>query len=183
MINCIDVPRMSFKAATQLNEETAELSAALLSVMASPIRLALLMLLAGRELPANAIALRLGISFSSVSQHLAKLRMQRLVTIRKERQTVSIIPASRRPQPRSCARWTKSSSTSSIDHTSRARRIPLCSNNRRDCEPVISGYPARPRLHGKSPFGASPSSLFFCHILSCLRRAGTKMPGSPFMLI
>ena len=71
-----------------MNEETAELSAALLSVMASPIRLALLMLLAGRELPANAIALRLGISFSSVSQHLAKLRMQRLVTIRKERQTV-----------------------------------------------------------------------------------------------
>ncbi|MBM7043698.1 winged helix-turn-helix transcriptional regulator [Rhizobium lusitanum] len=56
--------------------------------MASPIRLTLLMLLADEELSVSTIAARQGISCSSASQHLAKLRMQRLVTIRKERQTV-----------------------------------------------------------------------------------------------
>ncbi|WP_037223452.1 ArsR/SmtB family transcription factor [Rhizobium rhizogenes] len=73
---------------TQLNEETAELSAVLLSAMAHPIRLAILMLLTGEELAVNAVASRLGISRALASQHWGRLRIQRLVTTRREKRTV-----------------------------------------------------------------------------------------------
>ncbi|NTH16786.1 winged helix-turn-helix transcriptional regulator [Agrobacterium rhizogenes] len=73
---------------TQLNEETAELSAALLSAMAHPIRLAILMLLSEEELAVNAVASRLEIRRSLASQHLGKLKIQRLVTTRRDKRTV-----------------------------------------------------------------------------------------------
>ncbi|MBM7045493.1 winged helix-turn-helix transcriptional regulator [Rhizobium lusitanum] len=60
----------------------------MLSAMANPIRLSILIFLADEEFSVNAIASHMGISGSSTSQHLAKLRTQRLVTARKERQVV-----------------------------------------------------------------------------------------------
>lgn len=71
-----------------MDEKQAERAAALLSVMANPIRLEILRLLIQEEMHVNAIVSHVGSSQSVVSQHLAKLRAQRLVTTRKEAQTV-----------------------------------------------------------------------------------------------
>jgi len=56
--------------------------------MANPVRLTLLHLLVEGELPVGALAIRVGLSQSAVSQHLARLRQQRLVRMRREAQTI-----------------------------------------------------------------------------------------------
>lgn len=71
-----------------MNEETAERAAGALSAMANPTRLSILMFLASQESPVSAIASHVGMSCSSTSQHLAKLRAQGLVTTRKAHQMV-----------------------------------------------------------------------------------------------
>lgn len=65
-----------------------EKSAALLVAMANPRRLAILDLLVQGELPVGEIALRVGLSQSALSQHLSKLRAQRLVSTRRDAQTI-----------------------------------------------------------------------------------------------
>ena len=71
-----------------MDEQQAKHSAALLSAMANPVRLAILMLLVQGEAPVSAIASYVGLSQSAVSQHLAKLRRQHLVTTRRDAQTI-----------------------------------------------------------------------------------------------
>jgi DNA-binding transcriptional ArsR family regulator len=56
--------------------------------MANPVRLTLLHLLVQGELPVGELAARVGLSQSAVSQHLARLRQQRLVMMRREAQTI-----------------------------------------------------------------------------------------------
>jgi DNA-binding transcriptional ArsR family regulator len=56
--------------------------------MANPVRLAILMLLIQEEAHVGAIASHVGLSQSAVSQHLAKLRGQHLVTTRRDAQTI-----------------------------------------------------------------------------------------------
>jgi DNA-binding transcriptional ArsR family regulator len=67
---------------------TMEKSAALLSAMANPKRLAILELLVQREVPVGELAARVGLSQSALSQHLSKLRAQKLVSTRRNAQTI-----------------------------------------------------------------------------------------------
>jgi len=71
-----------------LNEKEAETCAAVLSAMANPVRMKILMCLVEGEIPVTVLASRIGASQSAVSQHLAKLRRQQLVTSRRHAQTI-----------------------------------------------------------------------------------------------
>jgi DNA-binding transcriptional ArsR family regulator len=71
-----------------LNAQKVEFCATLLSAMANPARIKILMLLIQEEVPVSTIALHLGSSQSVVSQHLAKLRNLNLVTTRRDAQTI-----------------------------------------------------------------------------------------------
>lgn len=63
-------------------------SAALLTAMANPKRLAILELLMQGELAVGELAGRVGLSQSALSQHLSKLRAQKLVSTRRDAQTI-----------------------------------------------------------------------------------------------
>lgn len=63
-------------------------SAALLIAIANPKRLEILNLLTDGELPVGALAEIVGLSQSALSQHLAKLRAEKLVSTRREAQTI-----------------------------------------------------------------------------------------------
>jgi DNA-binding transcriptional ArsR family regulator len=63
-------------------------SAALLSAMANPKRLAILELLLQGEMAVGELAGQVGLSQSALSQHLAKLRARRLVSTRRDAQTI-----------------------------------------------------------------------------------------------
>lgn len=63
-------------------------SAALLTAMANPKRLAILSILVERELPVGELAGLVELSQSALSQHLSKLRSEKLVTTRRESQTI-----------------------------------------------------------------------------------------------
>jgi DNA-binding transcriptional ArsR family regulator len=63
-------------------------SAALLSAMANPKRLAILELISRSEMPVGELASRVGLSQSALSQHLAKLRAHNLVSTRRDAQTI-----------------------------------------------------------------------------------------------
>jgi DNA-binding transcriptional ArsR family regulator len=69
-------------------EEKAEEVAALLSAMANPKRLIVLCNLINRELSVGALASIVELSDAALSQHLAKLRMQKLVNTRRDGQTI-----------------------------------------------------------------------------------------------
>lgn len=72
----------------QFKAQAAE-AEGLLKAMANEPRLLVLCHLAeGRELAVGDLALKVGLSQSALSQHLAKLREQNLVTTRKDAQTV-----------------------------------------------------------------------------------------------
>ncbi|WP_459463867.1 ArsR/SmtB family transcription factor [Rhizobium sp. No.120] len=71
-----------------MDEKQAQFSAALLSAIANPIRFKILQLLVQGETSVSAIASHVGLSQSSVSQHLSRLRMQQLVSTRREAQTI-----------------------------------------------------------------------------------------------
>ena len=62
--------------------------AALLNAMANSCRLQILILLRQGELPVGKLVDAIGISQSALSQHLAKLRAENLVTTRRDSQTI-----------------------------------------------------------------------------------------------
>jgi len=66
-----------------LDDEQAYLAAEVFQLLADPTRIRLLWALVGREMPVNELALRVGKPGPAVSQHLAKLRLGRLVLTRR----------------------------------------------------------------------------------------------------
>jgi ArsR family transcriptional regulator, virulence genes transcriptional regulator len=69
-------------------EAVIEPAAAVLKAMANPQRLKVLYLLAERELSVTQMETLVGLSQSALSQHLAKLRQDKLVRTRRDRQTI-----------------------------------------------------------------------------------------------
>ena len=67
-----------------LDHEQALLAVEVFRMLADPTRVQLLWLLIGRELAVNELASLVGKSGPAVSQHLAKLRLGRLVQTRRE---------------------------------------------------------------------------------------------------
>ena len=63
-------------------------AADLLSAMANQKRLMILVQLLGGERPVGALAADVGLSQSALSQHLSKLRARKLVTTRRDAQTI-----------------------------------------------------------------------------------------------
>jgi len=66
----------------------AEVASDFLSAMANPKRLLILRVLVGGEIAVGALAAKVGLSQSALSQHLSKLRAQNLVTTRRDAQTI-----------------------------------------------------------------------------------------------
>lgn len=66
----------------------AEVASNLLSAMANPKRLLILKVLVRGEIAVGALAQKVGLSQSALSQHLSKLRAQNLVTTRRDAQTI-----------------------------------------------------------------------------------------------
>ena len=66
----------------------ANIAAGLLSAMANPKRLQILCSLVQGEVAVGVLANQVGLSQSALSQHLSKLRAQRLVTTRRDAQTI-----------------------------------------------------------------------------------------------
>lgn len=69
-------------------EESAGEASELLKAMASPHRLMLLCLMADREQSVGQLTEELGLRQATVSQHLARLRQEGLVSTRREGQTI-----------------------------------------------------------------------------------------------
>ncbi|MBO3761139.1 winged helix-turn-helix transcriptional regulator [Ciceribacter sp. L1K23] len=70
-----------------LTEQSAA-AAGLLSAMANPKRLMILCSLVKGEVPVGVLAQQVGLSQSALSQHLSKLRAQKLVKTRRDAQTI-----------------------------------------------------------------------------------------------
>lgn len=68
--------------------EHSSSAAALLSAMANPKRLLILCNLVNGEVPVGVLATQVGLSQSALSQHLSKLRAQKLVKTRRDAQTI-----------------------------------------------------------------------------------------------
>ncbi|MCF3642378.1 metalloregulator ArsR/SmtB family transcription factor [Rhizobium sp. TRM95111] len=66
----------------------ADVASAFLSAMANPKRLLILQVLVKGEIAVGALAAKVGLSQSALSQHLSKLRAQNLVTTRRDAQTI-----------------------------------------------------------------------------------------------
>ncbi|WP_427928689.1 ArsR/SmtB family transcription factor [Agrobacterium cavarae] len=73
---------------TQTLSDQANVAAGLLSAMANPKRLMILCSLVEGEVPVGVLATQVGLSQSALSQHLSKLRAQRLVKTRRDAQTI-----------------------------------------------------------------------------------------------
>ena len=69
-------------------EQRSEEVASILALIANPVRLRILCLLAKQEMQVGALAVALGLSQSALSQHLAKLRMGGAVETRRDRQAI-----------------------------------------------------------------------------------------------
>jgi ArsR family transcriptional regulator, virulence genes transcriptional regulator len=69
-------------------EENADSAAALLSLLANGKRLTIVEALLDREMSVGAIAEKVDLSQSALSQHLAKLRSMNLVETRRDRQMI-----------------------------------------------------------------------------------------------
>jgi len=69
-------------------EESAGRAAALLRLLSNERRLMILCQLVGGELSVGTLQGRLGLSQSALSQHLARLRADRIVDTRREGQTI-----------------------------------------------------------------------------------------------
>ncbi|MBX4941405.1 ArsR/SmtB family transcription factor [Rhizobium binae] len=69
-------------------------AAALLSAMANPKRLLILCSLVKGEVAVGVLATQVGLSQSALSQHLSKLRAQKLVKTRRDAQTIYYSSAS-----------------------------------------------------------------------------------------
>jgi ArsR family transcriptional regulator, virulence genes transcriptional regulator len=72
---------------TDLSDHST-VAAALLSAMANPKRLMILVSLVKGEVPVGVLATQVGLSQSALSQHLSKLRAQKLVKTRRDAQTI-----------------------------------------------------------------------------------------------
>ncbi|MBX5159928.1 MULTISPECIES: metalloregulator ArsR/SmtB family transcription factor [Rhizobium] len=72
---------------TDLADHT-NVAAALLSAMANPKRLLILCSLVKGEVAVGVLATQVGLSQSALSQHLSKLRAQKLVKTRRDAQTI-----------------------------------------------------------------------------------------------
>ena len=68
--------------------ENHEAAASLLKALANTNRLKVLYNLAGKELSVSALNQRVGLSQSALSQHLASLRRENLVSTRRDAQTI-----------------------------------------------------------------------------------------------
>jgi DNA-binding transcriptional ArsR family regulator len=68
----------------RLADDQVDLAVEVFRMLADATRVQLLWALTGEELPVNELATRIGKPAPSVSQHLAKLRMARLVRTRRE---------------------------------------------------------------------------------------------------
>ena len=68
--------------------EHSNAAAGLLSAMANPKRLMILCFLVKGEVAVGALASQVGLSQSALSQHLSKLRAQKLVKTRRDAQTI-----------------------------------------------------------------------------------------------
>ena len=66
----------------------AEKAAGLLKAMSSPVRLRILCLLAAGEMAVGELAERLQIRDQATSQHLAQLRLEGLITARRDAQRI-----------------------------------------------------------------------------------------------
>lgn len=66
----------------------AEVATNFLSAVANPKRLLILKVLVGGEIAVGALAQKVGLSQSALSQHLSKLRAQNLVSTRRDAQTI-----------------------------------------------------------------------------------------------
>ncbi|KXG85854.1 ArsR/SmtB family transcription factor [Agrobacterium bohemicum] len=73
---------------TESLSEQSNAAAGLLSAMANPKRLMILCSLVEGEVPVGVLATQVGLSQSALSQHLSKLRAQRLVKTRRDAQTI-----------------------------------------------------------------------------------------------
>ncbi|KKX30180.1 MULTISPECIES: metalloregulator ArsR/SmtB family transcription factor [unclassified Rhizobium] len=73
---------------TMTLSEHSTAAAGLLSAMANPKRLMILCCLVQGEVAVGALATRVGLSQSALSQHLSKLRAQKLVKTRRDAQTI-----------------------------------------------------------------------------------------------
>jgi ArsR family transcriptional regulator, virulence genes transcriptional regulator len=71
-----------------VSETAAHDGAGLLRTLANPQRLKILCLLASGELSVNHLQAQIALSQSALSQHLAKLRIQKLVATRRHSQKV-----------------------------------------------------------------------------------------------
>lgn len=73
---------------TKALSEQSTAAASLLSAMANPKRLMILCSLVEGEVPVGVLANQVGLSQSALSQHLSKLRAQKLVKTRRDAQTI-----------------------------------------------------------------------------------------------
>ncbi len=73
---------------TMALSEHSNAAAGLLSAMANPKRLMILCCLVQGEVAVGALASQVGLSQSALSQHLSKLRAQKLVKTRRDAQTI-----------------------------------------------------------------------------------------------
>jgi len=73
---------------TKTLTDQSNVAAALLSAMANPKRLMILCSLVQGEVAVGALASQVGLSQSALSQHLSKLRAQKLVKTRRDAQTI-----------------------------------------------------------------------------------------------
>lgn len=68
--------------------ENATAAAGMLSAMANPKRLMILLNLVQGEMAVGVLAGRVGLSQSALSQHLSKLRAKKMVNTRRDAQTI-----------------------------------------------------------------------------------------------
>ena len=68
--------------------DRADVASHLLTAMANAHRLAILSLVSEAEMSVGALAQRIGLSHSALSQHLTKLRALKLVSHRRDAQTI-----------------------------------------------------------------------------------------------
>ncbi|MBX5040084.1 helix-turn-helix transcriptional regulator [Rhizobium lentis] len=73
---------------TPVLADHTNVAAALLSAMANPKRLLILCSLVKGEVAVGVLAAQVGLSQSALSQHLSKLRAQKLVKTRRDAQTI-----------------------------------------------------------------------------------------------
>lgn len=73
---------------TKALSEQSIAAAGLLTAMANPKRLMILCSLVEGEVPVGVLATQVGLSQSALSQHLSKLRAQKLVKTRRDAQTI-----------------------------------------------------------------------------------------------